>query len=520
MSYEIPQSLQYQEKIIFNLTFEQLIYLIISGLLAFFIYAKTGFSLEIRIGLAIIPLIIALPFMYFNGLSRILEIISWLRFREAENTQEKMKKFLGVTAIEKDCYHIAHKKTEKKVAVLVIEPLNFKIKKKDAQQSIIHSFQKFLNALDFPVQLLMYSDSLNLDKYLEEVEEKVKNINQDIYTELFKGHKQHIKEITTQNAYSNRRFLIAVQENDMGLQTQVKIIIDLLYGLKLKCKRLKGHQLIILLSRFFRNELKNQDPYFRITPKQIKNFPDYIQVNNSFMRTIAAVGYPRIVEQGFLDKIITATGDFDLAVHIEPFPTDTTLVMLNKELQKQQADLYAAQLKGQFSPSLEIQYKDTKGVLNSIQKGQEKLFHVSLYVNIRAKTVKQLNMLTKSIESKLNSILVIPKTHKFQMHKGLQSILPFASNKLGIRRNITTQALSAFFPFTSPFLQLEKGGVFLGLNRNNLPIIKDIFSLSNANGAILATSGGGKSYTAKLIISRYLMNNTKVMVIDPQNEYD
>ncbi|MBI4140895.1 DUF87 domain-containing protein, partial [Candidatus Woesearchaeota archaeon] len=95
----------------------------------------------------------------------------------------------------------------------------------------------------------------------------------------------------------------------------------------------------------------------------------------------------------------------------------------------------------------------------------------------------------------------------------------FAQNELAIKRNITTHALSAFFPFTSPFLILEKGGVFLGLNKNKLPIIKDIFSLANANGAILATSGSGKSYAAKLIIARYLMNGTKIIVIDPQCEY-
>jgi len=159
--------------------------------------------------------------------------------------------------------------------------------------------------------------------------------------------------------------------------------------------------------------------------------------------------------------------------------------MLNKELQKQRADLYAAQLKQQFQPSLEIQFNDTKSVLNNIQKGQEKLFNVSLYIYVRANSLKELNLLSKTLESKLNSILITPKIPKYKMIQGLQSLLPFASNKLACRRNITTKALSAFFPFTSPFLMIEKGGVFLGLNKNKLPIIKDIFNLANANGTIL-----------------------------------
>jgi ABC-type dipeptide/oligopeptide/nickel transport system ATPase subunit len=256
-----------------------------------------------------------------------------------------------------------------------------------------------------------------------------------------------------------------------------------------------------------------------ISPEEIVNKPDHIKVNEHYNRIITAVGYPRNVEEGFLDKIITAAGNFDLSIHIEPFPIETTMMMLNKELQKQRADLYASEMKHSFQPSLEIQYKDTRGVLDSIQKGEEKLFNVSLYINVKAKDLKELELQTKTIQSQLNSILIIPQMPKYRMAQGLKSVLPFGTNELGIRRNITTHALSAFFPFTSPFLILEKGGVFLGLNKNKLPIIKDIFSLANANGAILATSGSGKSYTAKLIISRYLMNGTKVITIDPQSEY-
>ena len=90
---------------------------------------------------------------------------------------------------------------------------------------------------------------------------------------------------------------------------------------------------------------------------------------------------------------------------------------------------------------------------------------------------------------------------------------------LKIKRNITTSALSAFFPFTSSFFKFDETGVWLGSNKNGIPIIRDIFKLSNANGICLATSGSGKSYMAKLLISRYLLSGVKVLVIDPQGEY-
>ena len=44
MSYEIPHSLQYKEKIVFGLTLEQLIHAVVFGLLAFLLYVKLPFS--------------------------------------------------------------------------------------------------------------------------------------------------------------------------------------------------------------------------------------------------------------------------------------------------------------------------------------------------------------------------------------------------------------------------------------------------------------------------------------------
>ena len=519
MSYEIPQGLQYKEKIVFNLTIEQLLYASSFGLIAFFIYAKMPFSLAARISIALIPVGIGLLFMYWNLRQKLVDFLAWFKFRKATKFDAKMQRYLRLAAIEKSCYCVKSGNREKRTAVLMVEPLNFKIKPQDEQESIIHSFQKFLNALTFPVQILMYTDDLNLNRYVKELDSKVKKTGNGIYQELFNAHQNYLNTTMLERAV-NRRFLIAVQENEIGLDTQISIITKLLYSASLKSRRLTGKQLVKVLVKFFNNsDTKVEDLYSLISPAEIVNKPEYIKVNENYNRIIAASGYPRTVEEGFLDKIITAAGDFDLSLHIEPFPIETTLVMLNKELQKQRADLFAAEMKHSVQPSLEIQYRDTHSVLNSIQKGEEKLFNVSLYINVRAKDLKELDVLTRTVQAQLNSMLIVPTIPKFRMAQGLRSVFPFGINELGIRRNITTYALSAFFPFTSPFLILEKGGVFLGLNKNNLPIIKDIFSLANANGAILATSGSGKSYAAKLIISRYLMNDTKVIVIDPQNEY-
>ena len=272
---------------------------------------------------------------------------------------------------------------------------------------------------------------------------------------------------------------------------------------------------------------KNQKPKEKEStdffPLSIENSSSYLRIinetNNLVNRTIYAHGYPRSVETGFLDKIISTMGNFDLSMHIEPFDIETMMIFLNKELQKQRSDLYSAKSKNILNSSLQIKYNDTKAVLTNLQKGKDKLFNVSLYFNCRAKNKDELELLTRRIQAELNSLLIIPKHPTFRMTQGFQSCSPLAINKLNQIRSVPTEALSAFFPFTSSFLQADKTGIWLGQNKNNIPIIKDIFNLSNPNGLCLASSGSGKSYMAKLLISRYLLNGTNVMVIDPQGEY-
>jgi hypothetical protein len=271
------------------------------------------------------------------------------------------------------------------------------------------------------------------------------------------------------------------------------------------------------------NKKKNNNGLIKFFPNKIENSPNHIKIssNNSNIlnRTIYAHGYPRSVETGFLDKIISTMGNFDISIHIEPYDIETMMVFLNRELQKQRADLYSAKNKNILNPSLQIKYKDTKSVLANLQKGKDKLFNVSLYFNCRSKTKEELDILTKLIQAELNALLIIPRSPNFRMMQGFQSSSPLAINNLKQIRSVPTEALSAFFPFTSSFLQADKTGIWLGQNKNNIPIIKDIFNLTNPNGLCLASSGSGKSYMAKLMISRYLLSGTDVMVIDPQGEY-
>jgi len=503
--YEIPQQLEYKERIVFNLTFGQLFYAMIFFPFAFYFFFRLNAGLSVRIFLTFIPVSLAAGFMFFELADKIRDWVGWFKLRELK--ERKIDEFFGIKKIDDDLIHTK----KKKLAVIKVDSINFDIKPKKEQETITYAFQKLLNSLDFPIQILMTTETLSLDEYLDSLKERLKD--NEKFKEIFQEYQEHMEKIINQNSVSNRNFYLIIPETT-DIDIQLRICEDRLHSLNLKTKRLTNSGLRDLLIQVFNNDVK-----VRYLPKEIKNKPDYIITNDKLSRTIYAHGYPRIVELGFLDRIVSSIGDFNLSLHIEPCSLETTMILLNRELQKQRADLYSAKLKNQLNPSLEIKYRDTLKTLENLQKGNEKLFNISLYVSCKADNKKELDLLTKKVESELNSLLIIPKLPKFRMLQGLKSCLPLTENALKISRNITTEGLSAFFPFTSSFFKFDDTGIWFGLNKNNIPIIRDVFRLSNANGICLASSGAGKSYMAKLFISRYLLNGTKTIVIDPQGEY-
>lgn len=52
-------------------------------------------------------------------------------------------------------------------SVLMVSSMNFALKSTEEQEAIIYAYQSFLNSLDFPIQIVIQSRKLDIDKYLE-----------------------------------------------------------------------------------------------------------------------------------------------------------------------------------------------------------------------------------------------------------------------------------------------------------------------------------------------------------------
>lgn len=65
-------------------------------------------------------------------------------------------------------------------AVIKVSGLNLDLKNADEQDVVIQQYKRFLNGLDFPIQILVRSTYLDLTHYLNYMKDNVKNIDNDV----------------------------------------------------------------------------------------------------------------------------------------------------------------------------------------------------------------------------------------------------------------------------------------------------------------------------------------------------
>lgn len=263
-----------------------------------------------------------------------------------------------------------------------------------------------------------------------------------------------------------------------------------------------------------------QDPMDIISYSGMMEQPDHLVIDGQFRRTIFLSGYPFTAEVGWLDSLMHINHDIDVSYHVEQADSNEALKKLEKKI-TQLESMKRAKIRdnGIIGPEITDPLDSAMELRDAIRRGQQKLFHVSIYATLIADSLEELNDITNSLKSSLSARLFYIKTAQYQQIEGLQSTLPRGENVLAQRRNLDSETAALTFPFVSSEL-VQPGGILYGINNsNNSLVIIDRFSLHNANSITFAQSGSGKSYTSKVEILRQLMQGTKVIVIDPEREY-
>ncbi|HZU12198.1 MAG TPA: DUF87 domain-containing protein [Chloroflexota bacterium] len=259
-----------------------------------------------------------------------------------------------------------------------------------------------------------------------------------------------------------------------------------------------------------------------VAPAAVEVARDHLRLDSQFVRTLVVTGYPRSVSPGWLGPLVDFEEPIELSLHLYPLETAQMVSTLSHKLVQLHSSRLLAARGGRLpDPEREVAYEDAERLRDALQRGEEKIFSVALYILLRAGSLGALDALTRKVELTLGSMLAHTRTAILEQDTAFQSCLPQGQDRLLLYRNLDTSSVATMFPFSSSSLTMERGVLYGIATHNHSPVIVDPFdeSLENANMVVFATSGVGKSYFTKLMALRNLLLGVDFLVIDPEDEY-
>ena len=247
-----------------------------------------------------------------------------------------------------------------------------------------------------------------------------------------------------------------------------------------------------------------------------------IRVGGHLVRSLHLGKWPRSLAPGFLQGLMAAGAPMDLAVHLGAIPSEQAARTLEwQKVRFESAQSLSLNRGRSLSPEAEIALEDVSRLRDEVQRGRERLFHASLSVTLHAADQDTLKDLTQKARAHFAATLGKLDNLAFRQREGLLSTLPLALNAVAVWRTLDTSSLARLFPFSPPDLDTRSGTLY-GIDlRACAPIVYDPFDGShlNANTAVLARSGSGKSFATKLGLLRGICRGVRAYVIDPEGEY-
>ncbi|OGM99638.1 MAG: hypothetical protein A3B91_03880 [Candidatus Yanofskybacteria bacterium RIFCSPHIGHO2_02_FULL_41_29] len=95
-------------------------------------------------------------------------------------------------------------------AIIEVSAINFELRSEDEQIAIIQNFQKFINSLDFPLQICIVSRKLFIDNYLKLAVEASGQLDNELLRIQASEYIKFITELSSLTNIMSKKFYITV----------------------------------------------------------------------------------------------------------------------------------------------------------------------------------------------------------------------------------------------------------------------------------------------------------------------
>ena len=284
---------------------------------------------------------------------------------------------------------------------------------------------------------------------------------------------------------------------------------------------LLGDQLLVFMRSTFNEYFDERDldlltPAEKIKwtiPEMIKFKVNTTNIDNNLYRTFTVTDYPIEVPNAWMYPIFEID-QARVVVNISPVDKYKAENMLDKSLVEMEI-----KMRKQMKTSAEIEtrthYDTLRELLTSLKNNNQNLYNINIHVTAE--------------ESQKKEVRAILRQNGFRYTENFgRQIDAFVSSNISrldtlkyFERGIHTSAVAAMFPFISSAMQ-DIRGFYLGYNQ--YPVFTNFFLRNrervNSNIVIIGKSGSGKSFATKTLLTNFAADNTRIFILDPENEYE
>lgn len=529
----IPKTSKVRMTFYKNMTISDIVIgLIVLGLIALTISTNLPFKWILAIG----EFCLVVPFYISINGERLYECIGFIfkylisRKRYKEKARNPNNDITGIVSYKDVSDDVIANRDDTYVGVCEIFPIDFRMLSFDKQEEYIDSvFGRALNSFGVGDEwsIVKLEKPLNLDVNLKDELDRLRVIcetkESDNLTEneararidLIQSRIELIDRVNSKDdIYYSHYYLCLISHSKSELSTNLEHAISVMNNGGMSARRLKDEELKEFVSISF-NPNQKDDEENSINSKKARFSLMKSNIDGKNVSHIVINNYPLTVGNGW------GEGLFDME--------NTKVVMKLKPVDKFKAikridnailEIETGQTSHKTSERIDKEYhlETLQELLQGIQTENETLFDTTIIISVYDEPGS--NKHKREVKTRLHEM-----GFGFTEMLGRQCDAFITSNistvdKIKISRGIQTSSIAACFPFVSSQL-MDRKGLLIGENR--LPVFIDFFKRDdefvNSNMVVMGKPGSGKSYATKSIIAGLSTDDTRIFVLDPENEY-
>ena len=270
-------------------------------------------------------------------------------------------------------------------------------------------------------------------------------------------------------------------------------------------------------------EIRTKDFFDMILPGTIKFLSDHYIVGDSYRCVWVVREYPPSTEeQAILSQLADRNGVTLRIYHRLVESMEQRKIIQNATRRNR---LKSGGNDVNETIEAEGNLQDVIELLANLRKNKEPLLHVSVFIELKARSMEKLKELQSDIAMELTRSKISVDRLTLRQKEGFLSVIPTGCNQFGAQyeRVLPASSVANMYPFNFSG-KTDPHGAYIGRDKYGTNILVDFDrraeDKTTSNILILGNSGQGKSYLLKLILTNIRESGKRIICLDPESEYE